>query len=39
MWLVEVTNLKLNTRVPAKKIRKIDIDAFREEGKIVRSLT
>ena len=26
-------NLKLNTRLPTKKIRKLDVDAFREERK------
>ena len=26
-------NLELNTRLPAKKIRKLDVDVFREEGK------
>ena len=26
-------NLKLNTRLPTKKIRKLDVDTFREEGK------
>ena len=33
LWLGNFLNLKLNTRLPAKKIRKLDIDAFREEGK------
>ena len=26
-------NLKLNTRLPTKKMRKSDVDALREEGK------
>ena len=30
-------NLKLNTRLPTKKIRKLDIDAFKEEGKRFKS--
>ena len=30
-------NLKLNTRLPTKKIRKLDVDAFREEGKRFKS--
>ena len=25
--------LKLNTRLPTKKIRKLDVDVFRQEGK------
>ena len=28
---------KLNTRLPTKKIRKLDVDAFREEGKRFKS--
>ena len=32
-WLGNFLNLKLNTRLPTKKIRKLDVDAFREEGK------
>ena len=31
------SNLKLNTRLPAKKIRKLDVCAFREEGKRFKS--
>ena len=31
-------NLKLNTRLPTKKIRKLDVDVFREEGKVPNSL-
>ena len=27
------SNLKLNTRLPTKKIWKLDVDAFNEEGK------
>ena len=30
-------NLKLNTLLPTKKIRKLDVDAFREEGKRFKS--
>ena len=30
-------NLKLNTRLPTKKIRKLDVDAFREEGERFKS--
>ena len=33
LWLGNFLNLKLNTRLPTKKIRKLDVDAFREEGK------
>ena len=33
LWLGHVLNLILNTMLPAKKIRKLDVDAFREEGK------
>ena len=28
--------LKLNTRLPTKKIRKLDVDAFREEEKKIK---
>ena len=31
--VVKFFNLKLNTRLPTKKIRKLDNDAFRKEGK------
>ena len=31
LWLGNFLNLKLNTRLPAKKIRKLDANAFREE--------
>ena len=37
MWLGNFLNLKLNTRLPTKKIRKLDVDAFREEGKDFKS--
>ena len=30
-------NLKLNTRLPTKKTQKLDVDAFREEGKRFKS--
>ena len=30
-------NLELNTRLPTKKIRNLDVDAFREEGKRFKS--
>ena len=33
LWLVNFLNLKLNTRLPTKKIGKLDVNAFREEGK------
>ena len=33
LWLGKFLNLKLNTRLITKKIRKLDVDAFREEGK------
>ena len=36
-WLGNFLNLKLNTRLAAKKIRKLDVDAFREEGKRFKS--
>ena len=32
-----LADLKLNTRLPTKKIRKLDVDAFREEGKRFKS--
>ena len=37
LWLENFLNLKLNTRLPAKKIRKLDVDAFREERKRFKS--
>ena len=37
LWLGNFLNLKLNTRLPTKKIRKLDFDAFREEGKRFKS--
>ena len=33
LWLGNFINFKLNTRLPPKKIRKFNIDAFREDGK------
>ena len=33
LWLGSFLNLKLKTRLPTKKIRKLDVDTFREEGK------
>ena len=30
-------NVKLNTRLPTKEIQKLDVDAFREEGKRFKS--
>ena len=30
-------NLKLNTRLPTEKVRKLDVDAFREERKRFKS--
>ena len=33
LWLGKFLNLTLNTRLPTKKIQKLDVDAFREEGK------
>ena len=33
LWLGNFLNLKLNTNLPSEKIRKLDVDAFREEGK------
>ena len=37
LWLGNFLNLKLNTRLPKKKIRKLDVDAFREERKRFKS--
>ena len=37
LWLGNFLNLKLNTRLPTKKIRKLDVDAFKEEGKRLKS--
>ena len=37
LWLGNFLNLKLNTRLPSKRIRKLDFDAFREEGKRFKS--
>ena len=33
LWLGNFSKLKLNTRLPARKIRKLDVDALSEEGK------
>ena len=33
LWLGNFLNLKLSARLPTKKTRKLDVDAFREEGK------
>ena len=37
LWLGNFFNLELNTRLPTKKIRKLDVDAYREEGKRFKS--
>ena len=37
LWMGNVLNLKLNTGLSTKKIRKLDVDAFREEGKRLKS--
>ena len=37
LWLGKFLNLKFNTRLPSKKIRKLDVDAFRGEGKRFKS--
>ena len=38
MWFGNFSNLKLDTRLPTKKIRKfIDVDAFSEEGERFKS--
>ena len=37
LWLGNFLNLKLNTRLPTKKIRRLDVDAFREEEKRFKS--
>ena len=37
LWLENFLNLKLNTRLPTRRIRKLDADAFREEGKRFKS--
>ena len=37
MWLENFLNLKLNTRLPTKKIQKLAVDAFSEEGKRFKS--
>ena len=33
LWLGNFLNLKMNTNLPTKKIRKSDVDAFRDERK------
>ena len=37
LWLGNFLNLELNTRLPASKIRKLDVDAFRLEAKRFKS--
>ena len=37
LWLGNLSNLKLNTRLPTKKIPKLDIDVFSKEGKRFKS--
>ena len=37
LWLGNFLNVKLNTRLPTKEIQKLDVDAFREEGKRFKS--
>ena len=37
LWFENFSNLKLDTRLPTKKIRKLDVDAFSEEGKRFKS--
>ena len=37
LWLGNFLNLELNTRLPSKKIRKLHVYAFREEGKRFKS--
>ena len=37
LWLENFLNLKLNTRLPTKMVRKLDVDPFREEGKRFKS--
>ena len=32
-WFGNFSNLKLDTRLPTKKIRKLDVDAFSDERK------
>ena len=33
----KLLNLKLNTRLPTKQVRKLDVDAFREKAKRFKS--
>ena len=37
MWSGNFLHLKLNTRLPTKNIRNLDVDAFREKGKRFKS--
>ena len=37
LWLGKFVNLKLNARLPTKRIRKLDFGDFREEGKKILS--
>ena len=37
LWLRNFFNPELNTRLPTKNIRKLDVDAYREEGKRFKS--
>ena len=37
LWLGNFVNLELNSRLPTKKVRKLNVDAFREEGKRFKS--
>ena len=37
LWFGNFSDLKLDTRLPTKKIRKSDVDAFSEEGKRFKS--
>ena len=32
LWFGNLLNLKLNTRLPTKMVRELDVDAVREEG-------
>ena len=33
LWFRNFSDFKLDTRLPTKKIRKLEVDAFSEEGK------
>ena len=37
LWFGNFSNLKLDTRLPTKKIRKLDVSPFSEEGKRFKS--